>query len=291
MMDAPAFAPTSGISTVPHEAHGFAASRAEADAARTAERQAKGLPWRCAKLEKRVTNAECRELHAAGDYRACQICTIPNILPKEEGQDMATRKGKCPCGTLGVVTLYGSEEKGWWCYQCFKKEPWKTPEPPTPAVPASGEVVPSAPDPGEPVVASQAQAATSEFPDAAYVHPGVSWDDFQDVEPVDDRPCLVSIGAHADRLNLNAALQKALGWETKAPVEVRMSADKKTLALRLSPEGSTAKTYSLTAGGKSAVRAVTCKTALKAVGAQQGLFPVTLTPWGFIAHLDRPVEG
>jgi len=241
-------------------------------AIQTAHRQKRNEPWWCSKLRTQVTNTECRANKREIWDRACRDCGIPNILPKEG--PMAMKTGNCTCGQHGV-TLYGSEVKGWWCYRCWKQEPWKKAKqvatPPAEVVPVSNEVA--------------LIADTSVLP--ALAEP--SWDDFEPVtrRPISSNP-RISINKARDRINFNAAAQRILGWEKQSRIQVRVSADRTCVAFRLT-ESDEVQSYSLTAGGKSSIMGVACKAILGDLAPDPGVYHLSITSWGCIAHLDRPV--
>ena len=248
-------AQTSGISTVIHESAAVLIGAADAQAIRTAERQKKDVPWRCAKRDLVVTNAECLSDHILAVTRSCRDCGIPKILPKpKEGQAMA--KGNCECCDVKDATIYrqGGVNR---CYHCHK-----------------GKVCPQ----GLPVAKSSEPepAPTLKAVPVSDVVP--SWRDFIPFTN-QETGCFVRITR--GKVHLSAEASTRSKFKKGDMLEFASNPLSKQIAIRIAQPESvyTVKCY----GREGRSLCVACATLLKKLGVNErsGL-PVEFHPWGIV---------
>lgn len=324
---------------------------------------------RCARAGRSVSGSECCEIVTTtenpSDLAVCRACPEGMSLMataggwKQEVKDMTKkqkpRRGDCPCGKKDAK-LYGTEEKGFWCYTCFVQEPWKYPpadakaeaepaavlESPPYAIPPEGELVGGAP--GEivatvdelagPAAMTERSGLMMSLQDAsgdkyaalkgigaafgqlsglsglsealsesgskiaalAHEHMGdgpdadePSWDDFEAISrPSRDQPLFLSIHA-GGKFAISKGLADAVGLKAADHVECRHRGS--DLAVRKARDDSPSK-HKLTPGRGTARLAFGAVNVHRVVGESLvGRFQVTMTSWGFVAHMDRPVEA
>jgi len=275
------------VTTVAHPEAGSASlGIADTNATMTAELQKLGKPWRCAKLKLQVTNAKCLEYHARGEYRACQQCSIPATLnpEKEAKKPMPPKKRHtCPnCGE-GCNALFGPEPKVCWtCHEDAKAaREIAAEQEPTPVqakVPVSDEV---------PAAVTMMGMQDSQDPKPSEP----SWDDF---EPIQAKPRhtgkIFFTVQSGQKLALSGALAESLGVTPKHFVHIRVRGRDLAMSFTSKDEGGALK---LTPGRGSSRLAISGAAILRSVPAEQGRYHVTITSWGCIVHLDKPmgVEG
>jgi len=284
---------TSSVSTLANpEAGRIHLGSLDTKAITTADRQRLNKPWWCGKIELTVTNEKCRAFHARADYRACEQCSIPNILPKpKEGQGMA--KGNCDCCDAKNVVIYrkGGVNR---CYHCHKDEVEPTGLPGGKAVAHPMMATQGQPDTPSfehigGVAASEAVPATPTPPEATFAHPEPSWEDFEVM--VERNLALETTTARITDKDLRlsgGAVALLPGFETGAYVEVGVSKDRTMVALKLASQD-VKHARRLTSANRTKTRQVSISPVIRAYNMKAGTYQVEAAAWGLIVRLDKPL--
>lgn len=274
----------------------------DSNAKRQADLQASGKPWPCVKHKITVTNEKCKAMKIASDTRQCSDCGLPlalGIVTREELQMGKTQKRTCPACGQECLALFGKRKVCWTCREDEKAAKISHTCLPTDeqgyVTPASKQLVVGSEDHfAEPsnMVGAPTKGIGINLEKWAARPDELSWDDFIDIAPYRQPEQLSAHIRAGEYLTISVGIVRKLKWSHGDGVLVRRDAAGNSLALRHDGAYAKGKNLKVTAGSNnSASLRVCCSQALKEVAAVSGSHRVTVTPWGVVIHLDRPVEG